>query len=381
MVAKIMSFSQNNDLMVHSEKNERNYGIDLLKIISMYMVVQLHVLGCGGVLNACEKFSMNYYVAWFLESSAFCAVDLFAMITGYVMIGKKVNGLKIIPLWLTVFFYSTLITLSFYFIPALSSLHKPTIVELYKCFTPVACNQYWYFSSYFVMYFFIPFLNKLIDGCDKKCFGKLCLTIIIFFSVVPIIAFYKTDAFGLKHGYSVLWLMGCYVLGGYLKRYPLALSKAKCLLIFGGGVFFPWAIKLTTGLVANAYLNKAKDVSVFIDYTSIFMVISSIALISLFRQLSITNNYCKKVLAFLSAISFSVYLVHTNPMVFKYVLKDFFLFVSEAHWMILVMYVIAGSSLIFVGCLCIDLIRYSLFKVLNVKRIPELLERVLISNR
>ncbi|MBQ5998579.1 MAG: hypothetical protein IJL70_03820 [Treponema sp.] len=32
-------------------QNQRNYGIDLLRILAMYMVVVLHVLGCGGILE------------------------------------------------------------------------------------------------------------------------------------------------------------------------------------------------------------------------------------------------------------------------------------------------------------------------------------------
>ena len=343
----------------------------------MYMVVQLHVLGCGGVLNACEMFSMKYYVAWFLETSAFCAVDLFAMITGFVMVEKKVSGFRIIPLWLTVFFYSTLIALFFYFIPALSSLHKPTITELFKSFTPVASNQYWYFSSYFVMYFFIPYLNKFIVFCEKKCLEKLCLTIIILFSFVPILSLYKIDAFGLKSGYSALWLMGCYVLGAYLKKYPLTICKTRCLIIFFVSVFCPWAIKLVTGLAMNACLNKAKDISMFVGYTSIFMIISSVALISLFRQIDVKNDYCKKTLTYLSALSFSVYLIHTNPLVFKYILKDVFVFFPESHWGMLVIYVVTASSMIFAACLCIDSIRYFLFKILNVRKIPQLFERLL----
>lgn len=29
-------------------KRERNYGIDMLRLLSMYMVVILHILGWGG---------------------------------------------------------------------------------------------------------------------------------------------------------------------------------------------------------------------------------------------------------------------------------------------------------------------------------------------
>ena len=127
------------------QKNERNFGIDLLRILAMYMVVVLHVLGCGGILETCERFSVNYYVAWFLETSAYCAVDVFAMISGYVMVNTKFNGFKMIPLWLTVFFYSSILTILFKFVPSLSLLHEVTKIELIKGIVfPVVSNQYWY---------------------------------------------------------------------------------------------------------------------------------------------------------------------------------------------------------------------------------------------
>jgi peptidoglycan/LPS O-acetylase OafA/YrhL len=33
------------------KRKEYNYGIDLLRLIAMFMIVILHVLGKGGVLN------------------------------------------------------------------------------------------------------------------------------------------------------------------------------------------------------------------------------------------------------------------------------------------------------------------------------------------
>ena len=52
-----------------SVKRERNYGIDLLRIVSMLMVVILHVLGQGGVLKSSEPLSVGYSVAWLLDNS------------------------------------------------------------------------------------------------------------------------------------------------------------------------------------------------------------------------------------------------------------------------------------------------------------------------
>ena len=35
-------------------KYERNYGIDLLRLVLMYMVCMLHTLGQGGILGVCQ---------------------------------------------------------------------------------------------------------------------------------------------------------------------------------------------------------------------------------------------------------------------------------------------------------------------------------------
>ena len=41
---------------------ERNYGIDFLRLVFMYMVCILHTLGQGGVLNAITQGSNEYKV-------------------------------------------------------------------------------------------------------------------------------------------------------------------------------------------------------------------------------------------------------------------------------------------------------------------------------
>ncbi|MDE6723424.1 MAG: hypothetical protein K2J55_04430, partial [Eubacterium sp.] len=64
--------------------SKRNYGIDLLRIVCMIMVPVLHVLGHGGLLEGAEILSVKYEFVWFLEAAAFCAVNCYALISGYV---------------------------------------------------------------------------------------------------------------------------------------------------------------------------------------------------------------------------------------------------------------------------------------------------------
>ena len=55
----------------------------------MFFVVLLHSLGHGGVLKNTIIDSPQYKFAWFLEIFAYCAVDVFALISGYVSYTNK----------------------------------------------------------------------------------------------------------------------------------------------------------------------------------------------------------------------------------------------------------------------------------------------------
>ena len=77
------------------KKQERNYGIELLRILAIVFVLMLHILGRGGVYPytgsniATSERAANYAVAWTLETAAYGAVDLFALISGFVCAGSS----------------------------------------------------------------------------------------------------------------------------------------------------------------------------------------------------------------------------------------------------------------------------------------------------
>ena len=92
-------------------EKKRNYGIDLLRMLSMFMIVNLHVLGQGGAMVRIVGDEAGYYAAWFLETCAYCAVDCYGLISGYVGVNGSSGPPRLLELWLQVFFYSFGITL------------------------------------------------------------------------------------------------------------------------------------------------------------------------------------------------------------------------------------------------------------------------------
>jgi surface polysaccharide O-acyltransferase-like enzyme len=74
----------------------RNFGLELLRIISMLMIVTLHYLGHGNVLETVDIFSFNYYIAWFIQSLSYVSVNIFVLISGYFLVDKEFKSKNLI---------------------------------------------------------------------------------------------------------------------------------------------------------------------------------------------------------------------------------------------------------------------------------------------
>ena len=86
------------------EKNERNYGIDLLRIFSMIQVIILHLI----IYSYGDKIKPSNKKYQCLESICMCSVNCFALISGVVGY-KSYKFRNLIYLWFHIFFYSFII--------------------------------------------------------------------------------------------------------------------------------------------------------------------------------------------------------------------------------------------------------------------------------
>lgn len=193
--------------------NIRHYGIDLLRILSMLMVLILHILGHGGILDATLPGSPHYIAAWVLECAVFCAVNCYALITGYVMINGKYRYTNLVLLWLQVVLINIVGKIPFYLAdPSSVNIFNP-LISLF----PASRMDYWYFSSYFFLYLLIPVLNHAIHSINRRQAKVLCIIIIVAFSILPTVM--NVDASGLGDGYSTIWLMLMYLLGACIRKF------------------------------------------------------------------------------------------------------------------------------------------------------------------
>lgn len=336
--------------------NKRNINIDLVKIISMFMIVILHLLNRGGMISHSEINGLNYFVYYFIQIITFVCVNLFGIVTGYLMINSKWKLKNLLSLWITVLFYSLVISfLGFIFLG--NKFNKEMLLD---SFFPLTRNVYWYFSSYFALYLMIPLINRGIKTFTKKEM-KIGLFIILLLSTLSIAS--QTDPFDLNYGYSALWLAFLYYVGSYIKlHFDLANHKIPVLFIKYIIInFFLFLIIISTSFLTTNKLGVPKDVTWFIRYSSPFILISSILFFLLMLKINLKNAKINKVIVWLSPLTFSVYLIHTHPIVFDNVIRNIVAKYSNLNILFSFIILIGTSLIIFFLCVFIDILRLKLF--------------------
>lgn len=335
---------------------EKNYGIEWLRILSMYMVAVLHTLGQGGILSSFQQGTLEYNIAWFLETSAYGAVDCFALISGYVGWHSHFSYRKGLRIWLQTFFYTIGITILF-------AIFMPETVakeQWLGAFFPIMQKQYWYMTAYAGLFVLIPILNRAIAELSKKELLRICLAIFVVFSLLPTV--FNVTVFGLGGGYSAIWLMLLYILGGFWGRVNDPIKESHRLEIFSISIpilsipmAYLLAILIYLFCTAISFYLKLSGFSQYISYTSPTILLGSCSLFFLFSSLK-CGKISKRFASFLAPSALSVYLIHVNPLVWDHIM----LYFAVGHvpsGPVLGIWVIGAALGIYLVCTLIDLPR------------------------
>ena len=106
-----------------------------------------------------------------------------------------------------------------------------------------------------------------------------------------------------------------------------------------------------------------------INYTSPTILLASIALLLLFAKIKVNKG--KKIIGFLSPLTFGIYLIHDNPLIRQNVIYNLFSEYVKLHPMCFMLAVFLTVLSIYLICSLLDYIRFQLFRILKVKTICE----------
>lgn len=355
-------------LLDPAQKQDKiNYGINLLRMVSMLMIVILHTTGIGGGINYCSNgvFDQNrYYAAYFLQVLVYVCVDLFGFISGYVGGEKKFKISRLLNIWIEVLFWTILMTV-------ITAIVRPELVTKdiwLNAFFPVFRKEYWYVTAYVGMVVFTPILNEGLRHVSKKNLLVFCALALPFFTIIPIIR--KSDLFQLGHGYSVLWLIVLYIAGATMKKFDV-LKK------------MPWYVGVLVYLffsIGSFHIFKNNGNDALISYTSPLTVIAASGLFLTFANMRIRTKGMKFIINLLSPCAFAVFVIHVHTIPWYNLMSGYVprLGINKTDSTVLYILALIGCSfVIYLACSLADLIRVYLFKLCRVGKLTALADKLI----
>ena len=261
------------------EKNaKRNSSIDLLKIISFYLVVCVHFCTHSG-------FKTEPQVGWTMlimnVAYAFSnvCVALFIMMTGYLMTNKKLCGkyykglLRVSIVYVLCCIVCLIYKVIFYSYDVSFSSWASRILNF------TASDYGWYFEMYLGLFLLIPFLNLSYHALDTRKKKLILLLSMVILTALPGVL----NSFNLKvpgwwaqpsvsretnklipEWWTGFYPITYYFFGSYMREYPARLKKRYIALIwlasgvlsgvyyfyrFRGGTFFYGAFATNSSLL------------------------------------------------------------------------------------------------------------------------------------
>lgn len=353
-----------------SIKAERNYGIEILRLITMLMIVLLHCLGHGGILQTAGVTATGIILK-LLHAFCYGAVNLYALITGYVYVQAKHRWERLLELWLEVLFYSIAFSLGNLLISG--GIGKK---ELVSAILPMTTRRYWYFSSYVCLFFLMPLLNKAIFSLDKKGHrGAIAAGFALLCGFNWVGLFFNVDIFSLSSGYSTFWLAYLYLVGAYIKLYEKDFNRNKIIYLaaYFGLSLLTWGGKYTIAALTDEALLISQSERMLYNYLSPLVTLGAVSLFLFFSKLSLRHG--KQLLKVLAPCTFGVYLIHMHPFVREHLLIGCFASYAQAPWYAALGIVLGGGLAIFAACLLIDYLRRQLFRLLHVSTLCAVLTK------
>lgn len=340
---------------------KRNSNFELMRIVSMFLIVVWHIIMHGHVIENC----INPAIKILLEVVMFCIiihVNSFVLLSGYFQSKSKFKLSKFLKIFLQVVFYSIVILIISI---KLGWVKNYGIVTFINNGLLSSLNNYWFIKMYLVTYVFSDYINKFIDRLSRSEYKNLLIICFIILSIIP---FITGNTVVFNDGYSFTNFIFIYMIGGYLRKYSLketyhfknmSINGYRILLLFG---FFSLAfinfLVHHFALEINGMSGIFTEIASRIKYTNTwystpFVMIQTVLYFEFFKTLNINNKFINK----LSTTAFGIYLIHDNEIVRTHLYKILRIDIGPFSTYKIFPKIILVAMLIFVVCALIEYVR------------------------
>ncbi len=346
-------------------ENKRQSNFELLRIFAMLMIISHHFVVHGFFEYDVFSVTLPKIYLRCMNIGGKVGVNIFVFISGYFLIeSKKVKISKLCKLWGQIFFYSVVIYLIF---------NREFVgYEYFSSLFPVTSGEWWFASSYLMLYLLHPYLNKLLCSLEQEQYRRLLILCVCCLILLPTFFYLLVpdcnDTVWEKN--VLLWMMFIYSVGGYIRMFcGQKLTHDKCKHYVALALIttvFTWLIVILYDII-GVYINEMG-----LNSTKWYTIQKlPIFLLSLFWFLAFCTMKIRyhRVINILGSATFGVYLIHDNYDVKIFLWKDLFHNANYADTLFLIPYSIAVVIAVYLACTGIELLRMRLIEPCYIKLI------------
>lgn len=284
--------------VVSLKNNKRQVNIELLRIISMILVLLVHYnfpLNGKLSLEMYENSIMHYIGVASLCSLDFVCVNCFIIISGYFGIRWKLGG--VLSYLFQISFWGGMI----YLICWLLGLHNFNPMAMVKQMTLFLFGVNWFFVAYLGLYMIAPVLNAYIEKVSEK---ELGIFVAVFYIFQTFFGWITPECREFVSGMSFVSFAGLYLLGAYLRK--------SSWVIFQWEAWTNLGVYLGVGVICVIISIGSRCVGAtqsIYSYISPLQIIQTIYLFLFCKALKIAKG--EKIVLFFSSSAFAALLMHS----------------------------------------------------------------------
>lgn len=285
---------------------EKNYNIEILRVMSCLMVIVIHV--ANYFCRAYPDISMPEYVyAITFNTVSRVSVPCFFMISGALLLGRQETFQTCWKRAWHMFAVLAVWSVAYYLF---NTYYTHQECSFRKLLSVPAEAHLWYLYVLVPLYLMLPFLQSMVRGMNEQlehglaALGAVWLVILYLFSFISLHFYYDLPILG---GNSYLYY---FYLGYYLKKYLSRIRLGTGVLAL---VFFVDLVLIVGGSAAASYFSQS-HVDDFLKYGNPLMILNSAAVyVGIMRLGGGSVKLSQKqrdILELWAGCSFGIYLFH-----------------------------------------------------------------------
>lgn len=307
-------------------EDKREYYLDVLRILAIIGVILIHI---SGNLVVDRPASNSWHYGNILMTISRPCVPIFIMISGSIFLNSKKSydmkylyGKKIFRLLMCLLVWGYIYNLVGFITPRNTGEWGFRLLYLVdalkKTLMGITNYHLWYLYVILGLYILTPIIKKLIDNFSEKDILYSLGIWIFFASIIPFLthfALFKYLGLFINIGNSLFsnftiyaGYIGYYILGYYLSNKKF--SKKQLNYIYISGII---SLLIMFTLVTISLYKSGGYNPFFHEYKMPYVVVLSVSIFvflkEYFNKIELKDK-TKKVLIFLSSMTFGIYLVH-----------------------------------------------------------------------